>query len=564
MEIKINNSIGMNLEKLIEGKLLIQANSGGGKSWLIRRILEQSHGKVQQIVLDPEGEFGTLREKYDYILAGKDGDTPAESRSATLLARKLLELGVSAIIDLYELHPQERKHFVKLFLESLINAPKELWHPVMVVIDEAHTFAPEHGDSEALNAVIGLASLGRKRGFGAILATQRISKLHKDAASDCNNKLIGRASLDIDRKRAGEEIGFTKKEEFLSMRNLNPGEFYAFGPAISNEVIKITVGETQTTHPKYGSKTLVKSAPPTDAIKKVLGKLADLPKEAEKEATTVKELLAKTTDLKRQIRTLEQKKDVQPIRIEKIEVPMIGKRALAKFEAAEKRVRKMLSLARELNHEHDEVFKTITAAIEGLSVEIKKVQHPMYESERMIIKSPDKQMVDVLNNGTSVHYANIEVKPLRAGAMKMLNWLAASHPNKLSKNRLATLAGFSAGGGTFNTYISELKRNGWMVGEGDIFTITEEGLKNATPAAMPNSTELLQLWKSKFRQGAANILQFIYENSSQRQLTKSMIAQELHFEATGGTFNTYLSELRRNSLISVRGEVVEISEEFFE
>src|SRR5689334_16314253 len=32
----------------LDTRLLIQANSGGGKSWLIRRLLEQSHGKVQQ------------------------------------------------------------------------------------------------------------------------------------------------------------------------------------------------------------------------------------------------------------------------------------------------------------------------------------------------------------------------------------------------------------------------------------------------------------------------------------------------------------------------------------
>src|SRR5258708_5871117 len=125
----INNDVSINLPKLIESRLLVQANSGGGKSWLIRRLLEQSHGKVQQIVLDPEGEFKTLREKYDYILAGKDADAPVETRSAALLARKVLELKASIIIDLYELHPQERKRFVKLFLDALINSPKELWHP---------------------------------------------------------------------------------------------------------------------------------------------------------------------------------------------------------------------------------------------------------------------------------------------------------------------------------------------------------------------------------------------------------------------------------------------------
>ena len=64
----------LDLETLLETRLLIQANSGGGKSYLIRKILEVTHGRVQQIVLDLEGEFATLREKYDYILAGKEGD----------------------------------------------------------------------------------------------------------------------------------------------------------------------------------------------------------------------------------------------------------------------------------------------------------------------------------------------------------------------------------------------------------------------------------------------------------------------------------------------------------
>lgn len=286
--IKLNNSISMDLEKLISSKLLIQANSGGGKSWLIRRLVEQAYGKVQIIIIDPEGEFSTLREKYDFVLAGKDGDTPAESKSAGLLARKLLELKVSAIIDIYELHPQERKHFVKLFLESMVNAPKNLYHDVLVVLDEAHMFAPEKDPSEATAAVIDLASRGRKRGYCAVLATQRISKLAKDAAAECNNKLIGRTSLDIDRKRAADELGITSKEEVLALRSLEPGEFFAFGPAISNEVIKIKVGDVKTSVPKAGS--LMKVVPPTDKIKRILGKLADLPEEAKKEATTVKEL----------------------------------------------------------------------------------------------------------------------------------------------------------------------------------------------------------------------------------------------------------------------------------
>src|SRR5713226_368106 len=94
-KIFLNQSVSLDLPTLLDTRLLVQANSGGGKSWLIRRILEQSQGKVQQIVIDLEGEFSSLREKFDYILVGTDGDTPADPNSANLLARKLLELNVS-------------------------------------------------------------------------------------------------------------------------------------------------------------------------------------------------------------------------------------------------------------------------------------------------------------------------------------------------------------------------------------------------------------------------------------------------------------------------------------
>ena len=63
-----NKTISFDLQYLVESRLLIQANSGGGKSYAIRRLIEQCYGQIQIIVLDLEGEFSTLREKYDFII----------------------------------------------------------------------------------------------------------------------------------------------------------------------------------------------------------------------------------------------------------------------------------------------------------------------------------------------------------------------------------------------------------------------------------------------------------------------------------------------------------------
>ncbi len=281
----------VDMVRFMETRTLVMASSGGGKSWVLRKIIEELIGHCQVMVIDVEGEFLTLREKFDFVVAGKGGDVSADPRYADALCRRLLELNTDAICDLQELKQHERVRFVRLFLESLMNVPKELWKPVAVILDEAHLFAPEKGNAESLNAVIDLGSRGRKRGFFLIPATQRLSKMHKDVAAECQNKLIGLANLDIDRKRAAEELGFTDKTAVMTLRDMAPGEFYAVGPAFGRGVQRAKIGMVKTRHPQPGSGRMKIHAPaPTAKVKAVLSKLADLPKEAEEEAYTTKTL----------------------------------------------------------------------------------------------------------------------------------------------------------------------------------------------------------------------------------------------------------------------------------
>ncbi len=49
----LNDKTKLDVPRLLETRLLIQANSGGGKSWALRRILEQTAKQCQQIIIDP-------------------------------------------------------------------------------------------------------------------------------------------------------------------------------------------------------------------------------------------------------------------------------------------------------------------------------------------------------------------------------------------------------------------------------------------------------------------------------------------------------------------------------
>lgn len=314
-------SANIDLDILLRTRLLIQANSGGGKSWLLRRLAEQAFGKVQVIIIDPEGEFATLREKFGYVLVGKGGETPADVRSAALVAHKLLELHANAVCDLYEVKASARHAWVRLFLEAMVDAPKTLWHPVLVIVDEAHIFCPEkgQGESEASDAMIGLATRGRKRGFCAVWATQRLSKLSKNATSELLNRLVGPTFEDIDLDRAAGLLSVMPSDRakfFEEMKTLEPGRFYGFGRAIAKRRVLIEIGAVATTHPELGQAASVEPPAPPEKIKKLLPSLADLPQMAEAKVKQESELRAEIADLKRQLAT----RPVGEVKVETVQV----------------------------------------------------------------------------------------------------------------------------------------------------------------------------------------------------------------------------------------------------
>src|SRR5579864_4064493 len=103
----------------------------------------------------------------------------------------------------------ERRHFVKLFLESLIHLPRDLWRPTLVILDEAHIYCPERGagEAESTEAVISLMSQGR-----CWPRRRRPCEAWKAAASRSRRRnrayvIIGRTWLDADQVRAGDALG---------------------------------------------------------------------------------------------------------------------------------------------------------------------------------------------------------------------------------------------------------------------------------------------------------------------------------------------------------------------
>src|SRR5205823_3436956 len=104
------------------------------------------------------------------------------------------------------------------------------------------------------------------------------------------------------------------------LRDLEQGEFYAFGPAFGRPgVVHFRSDRVRTTHPRPGQRHLLTAPAPSQAIRGVLRKFADLPDEVETEIRGLDEARRRIAELEREIKRLKNSKPVPQIEQAEIE-----------------------------------------------------------------------------------------------------------------------------------------------------------------------------------------------------------------------------------------------------
>ncbi|RYG55442.1 MAG: ATP-binding protein, partial [Alphaproteobacteria bacterium] len=114
----------LDLEELLATRLLVQGNSGSGKSHLLRRLLEQSAPWVQQCVVDPEGDFVTLADKFGHVIV--EGDRP--EAELTRIAGRIRQHRVSCVVNLEGLDVEQQMRAAAAFLGGMFDADRDHWY----------------------------------------------------------------------------------------------------------------------------------------------------------------------------------------------------------------------------------------------------------------------------------------------------------------------------------------------------------------------------------------------------------------------------------------------------
>ena len=575
----------LDLDIILRSNLLIQAASGGGKSWALRRIAEQACRHVPVGIIDVEDEFASLREKHPFVLIGPGGETPADPRSAAMVATRMLELGTSFVANIFEMQKRDRFLWVKIFLETLVGAPKRLWREFLFLLDEAHMFAPEGGrggkdNTTALDAVTDLAARGRKRGFGLICATQRLGKFNKDTAAELKNVLIGQTVLDIDRERAAETLGQkrdrkTKMEFYETIKMLEPGEFYALGRALTTDVSILRVGPVLTTHPEPGRRTKTAPPPPMSRVKRLLPQLKDLPQEAEQEAKTTAELKKKVRELQAQVHQMvgESARGPGQIEVEKIvevevrvEVPVIPTELHDQFRVVADAARKVDLAASELRQASGELGPERLLLDDMLNGKFKHTERVDRASDRasakQLIAHIDHQRLPTDPSTSQAGRGKGDVS-LGKGERKILIAIAmysARGVAVVTTSHLTVLTGYKRS--ARDTYLSRLRQHKYIEKSSGGFIVTAAGASalGRDYEPLPTGKALREHYMMTLPLGERRILAFVVR-SHPGDVTKVEIDEATSYKRSAR--DTYISRLNARQLIIADGGRVRAAEILF-
>ena len=225
----------------------IGGESGVGKSTAIASFTGQwMEQGGQVVVLDAHGEHGPLgvldlNAKLIGYGNAERGLSLAEDDETIRRYVQLVDSGKSLLINLkswIDTNPKALDAFVLKLMRGIYELRKTKPKRTLVVIEEAHVFAPETpaaGQTENVRMFIGMLTGGRKYGLNFLLGVQRQAIVDKTVLASCNVRIFLRVSFFDDFEVVRKYIPFItttrdgkpyrrRMVEFEEMKKFQSGE----------------------------------------------------------------------------------------------------------------------------------------------------------------------------------------------------------------------------------------------------------------------------------------------------------------------------------------------------
>jgi len=250
------------LEAVAQTFAFLGIRGSGKTSSAIVMAEEMCRRALPWICLDPVGVWWGMRAKPDgkpsdfpvVVFGGVKGDLPIDKNAGKKIAEAVIAEQVFAVVDLSQESKATWRKFVTEFSLSLMDMNPSA--PRHIFIEEAPEFCPQRTKvaitAQCKEAVERLVRLGRNRGYGASLISQRPATVDKDVLSQCENLFVLRTVGAHDRKALKEWLGEKQvgDESFLGkLDSLGNGEGFFWSPAWQKRFEHIQIRARETFHP---------------------------------------------------------------------------------------------------------------------------------------------------------------------------------------------------------------------------------------------------------------------------------------------------------------------------
>lgn len=521
------------------------------------------------------------------VIGGPHGDVPIDEHAGRVVARLVADEGYSVVLCLKSLGSwSARQRFVADFLSELY---EHAARQVLLVVDEAHRFAPQRAQDEGghaarcMGAMIDVVLLGRRQGLGTVVVTQRTARLHKDVLEATEVLIAHRLRGTNDRKAlAGwvEDADADLKTIMAEVGRAPKGVAHVSAPTLD-------VGGTYTIRPKRtfdSSKTIelgdvavepkARATVDMAALERHLAETIE--RQKAEDPAALRDELAK---VRQQLAdALEQQ---GPTDADLAESYRAGWEASRADVAADvQRVRDDVGHAVEaaarlaVSAEHlGEYFKLTDGAPRSAPEGVEGVQ------TRAAPQRPRAQAPADRGNGRTAHDDGRGRSPgresdpslpaiaagngagigLKVGEERMLRRLAERHPLRHSQAQALRVGGYKSpsGGGAQATWRT-LTGLGYLEDDGDGYGLTHAGLAAsgiAAPEPPRTAAEALDRWRAILNPSERKVFDALVNiTGGTRPTTQGRLAEVAGYAASGGGFQGALRSLVRSGLAERRGK----------
>ena len=227
LSIDSSNKFELQTQTLVGRSVAVLGITGSGKTNTAAVLIEEllSNGLPLTIV-DIEGEYWGLKEKFEILVAGRSehAELAIGSENAAKLADISVRRGISVILDLSDFTQNEAYEFLVEYFEGLWDASSFTKQPYQIVLEEAHEFVPQSTGTPLKQMLTRIALRGRKRGLGIILMSQRSAKVEKDVLTQTSLLFLHKVVHPTDLKVYKDLIPLPASQVEDMVRRLSPGE----------------------------------------------------------------------------------------------------------------------------------------------------------------------------------------------------------------------------------------------------------------------------------------------------------------------------------------------------